>query len=285
MANTITRQSIDAPVLLGPRYSLLIAAPVETHTAEGFAPFAYGFKFSPEICDGSSIRSMNCFSLKTAISPGTRGAFVEGDPIVVGASEFSSTFGYMAQDYQARVRRALDAQKSKVIALELWEGATTLADTLANRPLIDTASDVLTNGAVAPLNALALVEQGLGPSAGMVHVTPQVLAMLAGTQVIMKDGNLWRSPMGHIVVADAGYTGKGPQGTAPTSTQWMYGTSMIYIHLGPISLTSQLTAEDVGWSKNDEKIWALQPAAWVWNECVHVAAETNIPVALVGGVS
>ena len=71
----------------------------------------------------------------------------------------------------------------------------------------------------------------------MIHCTPQVLTHLVDRGSVIKEGNVWVTPMGHIVVADAGYSGDGPDADAADSTsQWMYGTSLLSVILGPVEI-------------------------------------------------
>ena len=194
----------------------------------------------------------------------------------------------------------MQASESYQLANELWDGAVTQAETpdLDNRWLAaaDALSDTVTNGPSAVATALACVEQGLAETLygqqGMVHVTPSVLQHLAARAYVRQDGNVWVTPMGHVVVADAGYSGSGPDGAPASTSQWMYGTSFIQIRLGPVEIIPGTLDDARGLAAamdrqlNDIVVYAGRLAGYQWsNHCAHIAAEVDIPVCLVGGAS
>lgn len=168
----------------------------------------------------------------------------------------------------------------------------------ANRVLAGPAadSDTVTTAAADPIDALACLTQGLAETLrgqqGMVHVTPQLLTYLQGAQVITRQGNLWVTGMGHIVVADAGYTGDGPGGAAAGASQWAYATPVVQVRLGPVETAptnmteaaqlAQATDRDV----NTMLVFAYRLAGFQWTaECAHLAAEVALPLCAVGGVA
>lgn len=104
---------------------------------------------------------------------------------------------------------------------------------------------VVVDGAGAPhsvLDALAEIDgeltRQLTNSPGMIHMSPQILTRVIATNAVRRDGDLWVTPNGHVVVSDAGYTGL-RDGAAG---QWMIGTTPVEIILGPV----RITAPDVG---------------------------------------
>lgn len=280
--------AIVAPPVQPPRYGLIVAAPVVDDPSWRWAE---GFKFDPEGCaPGGVVDITRCGSFGDALDPGRGPAVVDGDPFVVWAGDECSAFGYAARDWQGRARRALEASQSYNFAHELWTGDLGDAAGLSNSALVDITSDTLTDGAVDEVEALACVEQALATKLrgrrAMVHVSVQLFTHLAARQVLVRDGALWTTPVGSVVVADAGYTGSGPGDVAASTSQWIYGTSMLSLRLGPVeTVGGPEDASGFAHSDNTVQVWAFRPVAFVWDECAHVAAEVDIAVCALDGVS
>lgn len=285
----MARQAIEAPTPRPPRFGLIASAP----TIDNQDRWEQGFKFAPEACGASGRVSVGCRGntdqLDSDAGPGT----VEGDPFVVYSWDECSTFGFRARDYQGRARRQLEVTRSWEIANELWTGELRDGDGLANRVLTDTASDVLTSAPATPQLALACVDAGVSQGGkgrqGMVHMTPQMLTVLVTAYALHLEGTTWVTPNGHIVVPDAGYTGSGPtNGGVPnpaTVSQWIYGTSMIFLRLGAIEILPNNFDQAVDRDTNLVTMYSQELVAYEWDECVHVAAETNLVPCLTGGIS
>lgn len=290
------RAVVDAPQARPPAYGLIAAAPI---IDAGDLRWAGGWEFQPEGCTPGGADSIACAGNVGAMTPADRASTINGDPILLYASDECSTFGFEAHDFEGRARRALAATESYQLALELWEGAVNTADGLSNKVLAGPAagSDTVTSGAVDPVIALACVESGLASALyggqGMIHMTPQMLTLMAADDAIMKQGNLWVTANGHIVVADAGYTGSGPVSVGPTtSSQWIYGTPVLSVRLGPVETIpgsldeARNLAAAMDRTINDILVFAARLAGVVWpNECAHVAAEVNKGICLIGGAS
>lgn len=284
----MARNAIVAPPAQPPRYGLIAAAPV-VEDAEW--RWGEGFTFDPEACAPGGREAIDCGSFADALDPVRGPANVDGDPFVVWAGDECSTFGYGARDWQGRARRALAAIESFELANELWTGDLRDAETLSNVALTDLTSDRLTAAAVSPQDALGMIEQALGVCGkgrrGMVHVSPQVLTELVGGGggPVTQQGGVYLTPMGHLVVADAGYDGSGPGGAAAGSTQFIYGTSMVSLRLGPVEVVGGPNSMGVDVSNNRMTTLAFRPVAYVWDECCHVAAEVDVAVPAIGGAS
>lgn len=278
------RRNIEAPPALPPRYGLLVAAKVVDDPG-----ITNGVTFAPEICAGGETLAITNIGNTAALTASTKRAFLDADPFVVSHSEKASAHAGTTYDYEGRARRALAASESKLIAAELWEGTIRTAASLSNVALVDTTSDTLTTAAVSPTVALADVENGIAyytnGSRGMVHMTPQLLSHLVAANVLVKEGSLWLTPMGNIVVADAGYTGNGPGAAADSSTQWIIGTSMLEVRLGTVDVPGAWGRAWIDPSDNDVTVFAQRPALIVWDECAHVAAQVNIGIPAYAGAA
>lgn len=289
------REPIAAPPAQPPRFGLLASAAVDGSTGR----WQQGFAFQPEACGAGGRLAVVCEGNTEAMDLPDRPGTVEGMPFLVYATDECSTFGFNARDWQGRARRQLAAIESYEVAAELWTGSLGLQDSNGDpiRSLADTSADTLTTAGTPadPVDALALVEQGIAACSrgrrGMVHMTPQLLTQLVRDNVLRLDGTTWITPNGHIVVPDAGYPGTGPNGEAASSTQWLYGTSMISVLLSAVELIpgtlddARSMAQALDRAVNSAVVFAERLAAWVWDECCHVAAQVDLPMPLVGGAS
>lgn len=281
------RANVPAPPARPPRYGLIAAAPTIDDTDMRWPG---GFSFTPEQCAGGGRASVTCGGSTAALDVGLNPGLVNGDPFAVFAGDRCSSFGFEARDYVGRARRQLAAIESFEIANELWTGSLSAAEGLDNRALTDLGSDTLTAGAASPIDAISCIEQGLAVllrgRQGMIHMTPQLLAHLVGPLgVISREGQVYTSPMGHIVVADAGYDGSAPGGAAAGASQWIYGTSIVQVRLGPVDVIPERFELAVDHSVNNVEYIAERLAAIQWEPCGHVAAEVNIAACAVGGAA
>lgn len=292
------RASINPVPAQPPRYGLLVAAPV-TPTPPGLPSgqrWQAGVSWNPEQCGVSGRAAIECAGGTIELHPGANAARVDADPFLVWASDQCSPFGFAARDWSGRATRQLEATQSFQIAQELWTGTLSTAEGLDNRALTDSASDTVTNGPASILDGFACLEQALGQCAqgrrGMIHVTPQVLAHLVTNNTVRVEGAQYLSPLGNIVVADAGYDGSGPGGVAASTSQWAYATGIIAVTLessatlvpGDIA-QAQAMAQALRRTDNTLTVFAQKLAMYQWDECCHIAAELDLPVCLVGGAS
>lgn len=296
------RENVTAPPARAPQYGLIVAAPELTEPNKVEA-LASGWQFSPENCGNSNKLPVLCQGNTADMAIGTadgewNGDMITGDAIYIYAEDRCSSLGSRNRDWHGRARRQLTAIESFELADELWSGTVTQAATpdLENRWLAGPAaqSDTLTSAGVTPVAALGCITQGLAEGLkgqqGMVHVTPQLLQHLAADSIITKQGNLWVTAMGHIVVADAGYDGSGPDGVAASTTQWMYGTPMIRVRLGTVEVIpgdlndARNLAMALDYPVNTIAVYAGRLAGYQWDShCTHLAAEVALAVCAVGG--
>lgn len=277
-----------------PRYGLIAAAPVNP---PGVAELRWqtGVKWEPEQCGESSRFAVGCLGESVELVPADQAPFAGAEPFGIAASDECSPFGFGARDFGGRARRQLEATQSFEIANEFWTGSLSASAGLSNRSLVDSASDTLSNGPMAELAAFACLEQGLAVCGrgrrGMIHVTPEFLVNLVTNSTVRIEGGVFVSPLGNIVVADAGYDGSGPGGSAAGASQWAYATGMVAVLLSPPVLsppnlsTAQAWAEATDRAVNTVTVWAQKVAAVLWDECCHLAVEVDLPACLMGGAS
>lgn len=253
-----------------------------------------GFESVPEGCGESGVLALECEGDTAQMTVAGGQGLNAGTPFVVWAGDRCSALAFQSRDWQARARRQLEVTRSFQIARELWDGALA-AGGIDNPLLTDLTSDTVTAGAADPVDALACLEAGMAEQGfgrqGMIHMPPQLMAHYVAASAVVRDGATFVSPMGHVVVPDAGYTGSGPGGSAAGASQWMYGTDVIALRLAEVMTvpTSLSDARDLASAMdrtvNDITVWAVQVVAYQWDRCVHVAAEVDLPVCAVGGGS
>jgi hypothetical protein len=278
----------------GPRYGLVAASPtaIDGTQEDDSLRWPNGIEFQAEACAEAGLGLIACNG--GTMTPGDDGEIVTADAFFLYASDRCSTLGSRTRDWKGRAKRRLQAGQSYALALELWDGAATQASIESDNlwlagPAAD--SDEVTDGPTASVKALACLVQAVGSflfgGQGMIHMTTQMLTILASMQAVRLDGGIWTTPMGHIVVADAGYSGSGPDGVPAGASQWMYGTPMIDVKLGPIDHPGQPdTVESVAVATNLQTVWAQRVALLQWEQtCGIAAAEVDIPACAIGGVS
>lgn len=170
---------------------------------------------------------------KTAnVDQSTRGAlpftvYAEFECAPVGLGEAESVASdALARVEQTQVETAFwtgTAGGQPVVFPHLAADAEVLDGTVVLQPV---ASPVVTGADVA--HALGVLEQELADcyaGQGIIHVPRSVLPTLAAWNLIVeRDGRLYTTA-GNLVVAGTGYTGSGPNGTAPAAgTAWIYAT-------------------------------------------------------------
>ncbi len=296
-------QAIGQVPLAPPLYGLLIAARDATGDI-GSDEWTAGAKWSPELTGQASAfgaSPIDCVgdTATTAMTAADRGTAVTQQSFLVWTSDRCSGFGYKVADYYARAMRKLDTEASYLVAKEFWSGAANAAGTLGNRNLNDTASDEMTTAAVAVDVGFARVEQGIAyyghGRRGMIHCTPQALFMAHTLYGLERVGGLWVTPMGNIVVADAGYDGSAPGGAAASTTQWIYGTEVVDYLMSPTIMIpnvdpdggddalAQFMAQAMDRTLNKVTTYAARAALVRWDRNIHVAAELSLTVPTIGG--
>lgn len=229
------KEPVLAPIASPPRYGLLVAA---TEIDDG-ARWEQGIRWAPEQNAGGGVVPLDCKGQTTTLTPDTNIGNAVADPFVVWAEDHCSALGSQSRDFTGRATRQLLATESYRAANELWLGAQAQAAPLDNEWLTHNP-EVLTSGTgLSPAAAIGLIDQGLGQmlagQRGMIHVSQNVLdeIQLNAGGGLTKSGDLWTTPTGTVVVADAGYPGTHPDGSSSTN-QWIYATPWIYYRLGEI---------------------------------------------------
>lgn len=285
-------EQIPSPPAQPPRYSLLqVAGAAQLGGTPGDALF-FGWQFDPEVCGsarGGVIGLEEGGSYASAIDTGPANpAIRKGESFVVWAADQASTMA--RRDRFGRARRGLAASESYWIARTLATGSSLgLTQRTLNAAVLPGPQGNVSPGgsAVGPLRALMAVEKALGEALrggrGMIHVALDVLDALVATNVLRFETTTWVTPVGNLIVADAGYTGAGPGDavTPSAGTSWIHGTSILSVGVGPVETNPSdepLQASDIDRSINDAVVRAHRLATWVWDGCAHVSAQVDLDV-------
>lgn len=194
-------------------------------------------------------------------------------PVGFRVRDICTTLGGLLDD--ARVRRQVEAATSFHVARELWTGALTTAnpvDAYVNPFLADDPTVVATtaSGVLARLGALeqAAMVDSYGQQV-FLHVPAHVVLPIANE--LERRGDVLYTPLGNVVVADAGYPGSGP---ADTGTEWAYSTGPVSVHLSPVEVASN-PAETIDRSTNRQEIWGMRLFAAAYDPCTVFAIDTS----------
>lgn len=226
-----------------PVYGLLVAADIADPVFSGVdAIWQTGIEWAPEQIAGGHSGVINCEPpssdpsiVTTAGNEGTLNAnpvTQTADPVLLYATDQCSTFGWQARDYEGRARRQLNATQSFSLAQEFQLGALRDADGLGNWALKD--AQLIDPSPAAVSNAIAELEGAIAWTLkgrrAMIHVTPQVFALMHGNYLLEHEGQKWVTAQGSIVVSDAGY--------APESGGvYAYATPLVRVALGDVIIT------------------------------------------------
>jgi hypothetical protein len=167
------------------------------------------------------------------------------------AEETCSALNF-AGDYWARAAEKHAAWWSFAIAREFWTGTLSVAQSFGNFHLADTSGpaglvDITPTPVTVSTDALARLDGQLGTclkgARGMIHCSLRMLDDLAHNNGLIQRGNDFYTPAGTIVIADAGYPGTAPNGTADGTgaTEYLYGTGLVklYHSAQPVMTPSQ----------------------------------------------
>lgn len=153
-----------------------------------------------------------------------------------------STFGYNEGQVTDRLRRSFDAIESYAIAHELWTGDLSTADAAAGdgeeNAALTRGATVLGTGPVSPRRGLGMLEQAIGEALhgqqAYLHVSRDARPFFPE---LVKVGQLLFTNIDNLIVADAGYPGTAPEGSANTDdVAWIYATGPVIVRRSPLFL-------------------------------------------------
>ena len=229
--------------------------------------------------------------------------FLEYVPFGIEVEDYASALGILSQDRFERVIKIMQASTSKAVERELWEGLAAQEAGNTNAYLADGNSTTVsvTAGGDNPRLALARLEGALAscPSGlkGTIHMSRKMALLMYDfleradyTAKLDRDdvtehgygsGQILVTKLGTPVIVGTGYTGVGPAGDAnaatTATTEWMYATGYVDVHLGHIGVVNEDLARSftVSSNTNDARIKALRTAAVHFEPCCHYAARVD----------
>lgn len=292
------RQVVAAPQAGAPRVGLIISA---RQPDPGDGSWENGITYEPE-CNPQTGDPLDICEPGDGDDPAPN-SIVEWDAYIIQAGYRCSTFGFRGHDWQPLARRRLVSDEDRQISAELWSGALARANGYPNRFLASAEADVVTDGATSLVDALACLENAIagcnGGQQAMIHATSQVVThWLSFGNLIRREGNLLlTNARDSIVVPATGYDGSGPQSPEPAEGQgtpeaptegsaWAYATGIIEVRRGPIELLGS-PDNPVEWNHTTNKalVVAQRAALASWDACCHFAAELDVSLCSIGGVS
>jgi len=109
----------------------------------------------------------------------------------------------------------------------------------------------------------------------MIHAPAQLLHHFAFYGLLEKNGNVWETKTGNIVVPGTGYTGTDPAND-DDGNLWIYGTSPVELRLSEIMVVPGDLDGAVDRATNQIIVRAERYALAYWDLCAHV----GVPVCL-----
>ncbi len=224
----VYRNTITAPPIAPPRYSLLTAATV---VDEPGLRWEGGYEFVSELGGrGGAADVEECPAWWQGGNLADAWT-VTATPVVLWAeAPCTSTMGTLARDWQGIARRLLQARQSA--ALARWLGFNRLTPAAANEgaPAAGTAAAV-----VAELEDW--LATALDGPLGTLHMSPGTLAGVVGAGLARLDGARYVTPIGTPVIADAGYASDEGVSVDGGDTGSIIASGPIRVRLGPIEVT------------------------------------------------
>lgn len=178
----------------------------------------------------------------------------------------------------SRVQRQADAVLSFELAQELWTGALSTADPVTvngspyvNPHLASADATTVASGATTIAGRLGALEQAAMDQAFgqqvFLHVPARYVLEIGGLLVFR--GDSLYTPLGSVVIADAGYPGTGPAGTGDS---WAYATGPVAAFRSELELVTDM-ASTLDRRTNRRKVWGTRYIASAFDPCSHMAID------------
>jgi hypothetical protein len=201
-----------SPSATGNRYGLFTAAngPLDLpqHARTG------GLQYESAVCVLPTGYAIACTPGSKTFGAGP--TTITGNPFIVYASMTCGTVGHSAEELRAMMLARLKAGEQSIVEDVFSRGTVGQSPSLANNtPNLGVAAGTPINAA----HAVALLEKALystyGPL-GVLHIPMQAYPYLAFRNILVKDGPVWRTPMG-TPISFGNYAGLTVAGAAPAA--------------------------------------------------------------------
>jgi hypothetical protein len=222
-------------------------------------------------------------------------------PFGIEVEDFASTFGLLAHDRLERVKHILESTSGKAVEHELWAGKVAQETGNGNAYFTQSGASAATNVTVAaggetPRVALARLEGALAqcPTGqhGTIHMTRRMGSLLydqldrvdysarLDASAVSQKGQTLITRLGTPVIIGVGYPGTGPEGAGgaaavTNTTEWMFATGYVDVHLGEVVAVNEDYAHGVDPSVNTMRAKAARTAAVHFEPCCHYAVRVD----------
>jgi hypothetical protein len=275
---------------------ILDAADVHEH-ADSWGQWTNGsFGWLSEGCPVDLVLADYCTNTGDGLIASTDASPGEGWPFAIITRYACVTIGMKLDEAKDIAIRQNRAGTQKALEWELWTGgAATAADHISTRYLSSSDStDVTPSGGATSVDlGVAMLEQaladcGLGVQ-GVIHMSRSAATMAAANDVIDWHHDKLMTNLRTPVIAGVGYDPTversdapptqgpipppDPIGPAPT-TQWMYASGPVAVHLGPSEIINTLPMVNI--VTNEITILAGRPAALIYDSCCTFAVNVDL---------
>lgn len=272
---------VTAVQAAAPPHSLIRAAVTNRDADE----WERGLHYVPETCGGyRALSDCTAEELDRGAEGGVADAVIYRPWDLQVQDPCASSFGYDEEAVTARLQRAADAVESYAIARELWTGdlsqqeATALGGDAEPNLHLTLSPTVVSAQPVSPKRALGLLQEAAGDA---FHGQQVYLHVARAAEPFLPDltkvGNLLYTRLDNVVVADAGYPGTPPQGTAPADgVSWVYATGPVVVRHSPLLMDDRALASVIDTRTNTVRRTASKRVAATFDTCAYFA----VPITL-----
>lgn len=253
------------PRISPPRQSLVAIAGVTTETSDRFLA---GLTWAPEPLrteGGGDLGTWKVDAANTAVSGASISQAATGDSFGVWAAESHTAIGVNWEEVVDRVTRKLTTFESRSVEAQLW------SDPLAiNANLKMAGSGSVLAGAAGGqtiVRGIGIADDKIAETwgRGYVHMRPETFAGAVANQVVIKDGNLWTTPLGNVVIPGAGYSGLSPSGSGTVGDDYIFVTPIVEVHRSGITITPDRMSEATNRSTNTIVVYAMRFFSVLWD--------------------
>jgi hypothetical protein len=255
------------PRISPPRQSLVAIAGVTTETSDRFIS---GLTWLPEPLrteGGGDLGTWKVDASNTAVSGSSISQAATGDSFGVWAAESMTAIGIDWQEAVDRVTRKLTTFESRAVESQLWSDGLGVNQSLE----LAGSGSVLagSSGGQTIIRSIGIADTKITETwgRGYVHMRPETFAGAVAATVLHKDGNLWMTPMGNVVIPGAGYSGFSPSGSGGVTVgdDYICVTPVVEVHRSGITITPDRVAEATDRATNTVVVYAMRYFSVLWD--------------------
>lgn len=275
----LVKPLIDAPPVGPLRYGVFDATRVmnvgEVGTEEAARLWGAGFSFLTDHCGGAQPYDDTCVA--QPVKDFVEGSDLrEGDPFRVYAAKQCGSVGRTSQEIGNAVSQQLLSGEQSVVESVIWDGGGLAAHAPTLTSSGATVVTPVAAGAGAAIAALEEAAYGMYGYQGVIHMNMAGYAALAYSQLLVRDGRTWRTPIGTALSFGSGYDVTGPDDVAPAAGfVWAFMTSQVEIRR--TGIWSPPLDQVFDRSLNQRLAEAIRAYAFTW-DCPETFA-VQVPVA------